>query len=97
MGKINLWTVVQHSAVLTRHAEFVRGLETAIVDNAKDRNAIRKAGGLLFDTWVEADDYAEEEMFREVPEGLIPRAPGTFASHKIDGLAVYVPRDKVTT
>ena len=95
MVKINLFTVVQHSGCgYGGDYTFRRGLEVRNVDNAKDRNAVQKAGGLLFDTWGKADNYCDEEMYRDVPEGafvLVPRAPGTFAAAEVDGLRVYVP------
>jgi hypothetical protein len=49
-----------------------------------------RAGGLLFPDVAFASDFANEEMYRDT-EGLLPKAPGTFADAKIDGLAIYRP------
>lgn len=85
------WTVVQHSGVTTGHSEFAAGLESKRVPYRRDQEAIVRAGGKLFDDYATAERYAEAEQWR-ITDGMIPRAPGTFAGNvRVDGLPVYVP------
>lgn len=88
------YTVVQHSAFArTEDPTFKQGLETRIVDTKKQQATVRVAGGMLFASYMEAEDYAEAQMY--LPQaryyGLAPEASGTFARAKIDGLRIYIP------
>jgi hypothetical protein len=84
------WTIVQHSGYSHGdNPQFAQGLEEAGVDKASDIARVEKAGGLLFASYMEASDFAEAEMYRDV-SGLIPRAPGKFARTKIGGRRVYI-------
>ena len=86
------YTVVQHSAYgYQQKPGWEQGLETRRVSKVKDQQAIEKAGGLLLNTYGEAEDFAEQAMYPPGVEGLYPAAAGTFASLKIDGLAIYIP------
>jgi hypothetical protein len=91
--KYQRWTVVQHSGYgYARNPQFKEGLEVRQVSNVTTARKIERLGGVLFDSWEAADAYAEEEMYATVQGfGLIPAAPGSFASMVVDGLAVYIP------
>ena len=90
------YTIVQHSAfVANGDTQFEGALETRSVANRKQEDYILRLGGLVFPDWVEADNYAMREQYREVPEpGLIAKAPGTFSNYKVDGCPLYLPREK---
>ena len=83
--------VVQHSAFgYKSDPTFAHALETRTVTAAQGRKVLA-AGGRVFPTYTEAEDFAEQEHYPTGYEGFYPRASGTFVSLKIDGLAVYVP------
>lgn len=90
-----LYTVVQHSAWTAKQdPQFERGLEVASI-NDRQAEKVRALGGLVFDSWVEADDWADAEMYPEGYTLLTPIAPGTFTKHniaKIEGRPIYVPK-----
>lgn len=86
------YTVVQHSGfVANDDPDFAKGLESAAV-NAKQEEKVWLAGGIVFDDYTAAENYADVEMYREVEGGLIPQAPGKFADLVIDGRRVYMPK-----
>lgn len=87
------WTVVQHSGITTGHMEFARGLEVAQINTVTELELVTSNGGVVFDTFVEATAYEESESYPR-GSGLAPQAPGTFARATLDGLRIYVPRDK---
>lgn len=85
------WAIVQHSGYgYGENPQFRRGLELRQVTTAQERR-VREVGGVVFDGYPEADDYALAEMFPPGYDGLTPRAPGSFARRRVDGLRVYVP------
>lgn len=89
-----LYTVVQHSAWVTkRDPQFEHALESAAITE-KQANKVRALGGLVFDSYGKAEDYAEAEQYPPGYAGLIPVARGTFTRHKlaeIEGRPIYVP------
>lgn len=90
MTRTMSYTVVQHSAwSANRDPQFKHALESARI-TAAQATQVRRQGGLVFGSYTDAEDYADAEQYQNV-EGLIARAPGTFASYRIDGRAVYVP------
>lgn len=85
-------TIVQHSAYgYGGDPTFARGLETRQLDTKAEIAKVEKAGGLVFDDYCEAEDFAMDAMYPPEATGFTPMAKGTFATVKIDGLAVYVP------
>lgn len=86
------WTVVQHSAAGYRYdPQFEQGLESRQLQNKNEMNQVEKAGGLIFDNYNDAEDFAEKACYPEGYMGLIPQARGTFSLTMIDGLRVYIP------
>jgi hypothetical protein len=95
MGKfVECWTVVQHSGFgYGSDPTFSRGLETREISKAAERDLVLQHKGVLFGSDMAAEQYCEVEMYRQVPEVLIPEAPGQFCLFfKIDGLRIYVPK-----
>lgn len=85
------WTLVQHSAwVANQDSQFKHGLEERMVRTAAEQREVQKVGGLLFDSYDEACKFAEDVQYPAGYNGIIPRAPGTFAG-SIDGSPIYVP------
>jgi hypothetical protein len=87
-----VWTVVQHSGYGYNHdPDFQQGLETRHVETRPEQDRIAKAGGLMFDSYTDAEDFADAAMYPPGYQGLMPRAAGTFSNLQIDGLAIYIP------
>ena len=105
MTEPNKYTVVQHSGFgYGSDPQFQHGLESRSVLTKAERERVTKAGGLLFDTYTEAEDFAADAMygtFKDDPGNtrtfdLTPRAKGTFSDKKVDGLRIYIPVREVT-
>lgn len=85
-------TIVQHSGFgYGGDHMFAKGLETRRVATVALARKIEQAGGLLFDSYAKAEDFAEAAMYPPDNSGLIPSARGTFAGLEVDGLALYIP------
>ena len=90
-NKVHGYAIVQHSGFgYGNKSEFARGLETRAVSKTQ-RKLVLALGGKVFDTYGEANNYAHEEMYAEA-QGLVPKAPGNFSSHSLDGLLIYIPQ-----
>ncbi len=86
------YTVVRHSGYGYAGKEgFAQGLEVRSIDKKSEINLVEKVGGLLFDTWKDADDFTDQACFPEGYEGMYPIAQGTFSSRCIDELQIYIP------
>jgi len=87
------WTLVQHSGYgYAAKPAFKLGVETRQVEGAKEIERVRRAGGMLFDSYGEAEDQADIENYPKGYEGLEPRVLGTFADAEVDQLRVYIPK-----
>lgn len=85
-------TVVQHSAWgYKKDGRFAAGLESREIQTLDQLLNVRRAGGLVFQSYGEAEEYARREAYPPEVKGLIPRAPGKFSARCIDGLAIYLP------
>lgn len=86
------WTVVQHSGFGYAHdRQFEHAVESRNVATKKEQEMVLKVGGLLFDTYGQAEDFCEEANYPADHVGLIPDVQGTFADKDVDGLKVYIP------
>lgn len=87
------YTIVQHSGYGYAGKEgFARGLEVRTVSTKRLEAAVRRIGGLIFDSHREATDFEDKASFPNESVGIYPQAQGTFSEHlKVDGLAVYIP------
>lgn len=90
------WTVVQHSAYgYKKDYEFQYGLESRLLKNKRETALARKAGGLIFDDYMAAEDYCMNEMYPEETKGITPRSPGNFSTKSIGGLRIYLPKVEI--
>lgn len=86
------WTLVQHSGYgYANKPGFEHGLETRMIETKTQRKQIVKLGGVIFATYGQAEDAAETFMYPDGVEGMYPKAQGTFADFKVDGLRLYLP------
>ena len=91
------YAIIQHTGVLTGHAEFEQAVESRAVTTAADQDAVTNASGLLFDTYGEAEDFCEAANYPPGVEGLIPRAAGSFTTTAtVLGCKIYLPVREVT-
>lgn len=91
MTRICKWTLVQHSGYgYGGNAGFKYGLETREINNVTDLRKVMKAGGVVFDNYMDAG-RAEEELPYKNNSSLYPKVHGTFSDEMIDGLRIYIP------
>lgn len=87
------YTVVQHSGFgYADDPQFARGLESRRLRTAGERNVVEHVGGMVFDGYAAAEDYAFAQMYPPGVSGMIPAVHGRFAEQCIDGLRIYLPR-----
>ncbi len=85
-------TVVQHSGFgYNGDPIFSQGLETRQITTVAEARKVEKAGGILFDSYEEAERFADKAMYPADNRGMVPTARGTFSAVEIDGLALYIP------
>lgn len=90
------WTLVQHSGYgYAGKPGFKQGLEVRSLNRKNQLTAVTKAGGMLFDSYMEAHDMMEKLMYPEDYTGIYPQFRGTFSSHQVDGLRVAIPLREV--
>ena len=91
-----MYVVVQHSGYgYAGDSTFKKGLEVRSLETEAQVGKIVAMGGKVFPTWADADNYCEREMWRNTHgTSLIPSADGTFSYEKVDGLAIYIPKEK---
>jgi hypothetical protein len=91
------WIIVQHSGFeYGGKPGFGQAAETRMVSTARQRNLVEKAGGVLFENCVEAEEFSELANYPEGSEGIYPRAFGSFSPLMIGGLRIYIPARQVT-
>lgn len=83
------YTLVQHSAASLGTPGFRAAVENAAIATAAQEAKIRKAGGLVFDTYEASSDAEYAENYPPGVEGMYPRVRGRFA--KVGPLRVYIP------
>ncbi len=92
------WTVVRHSGFgYGNNPQFIGGLESHDVNTKAAIKKVEAAGGLIFDGYSEAEDFAEFAMYYK-SKGLIPTADlyGGFSKKAIDGLQIFIPTTGIT-
>jgi hypothetical protein len=88
----NKWTIVQHSGYgYKRNPQFQHAVEVRKTESAAEERRVEKAGGILFDTYMEAENFAERANYPVGHVGIIPDARGTFSVWVIDDLHIYIP------
>jgi hypothetical protein len=92
------WTLVQHSAYgYGEKPGWEKAVETRQITTPAELKRVQDAGGMIFDSYGEADD---QEMKSNYPEGtgdkiMYPSVLGTFSDKQLDGLKIYVPARQV--
>jgi len=86
-----MYTLVQHSGFVVsgkmdfKHAVELRSLcETSV-------EAVREAGGLIFETYSAASSAEFNENYPPDVHGMIPRVSGSFSQSKVQGQRIYIP------
>lgn len=93
------WTLVQHSGYgFGGDTQFIRAVEIASIETKKEIDTIEKLGGLIFDSYIDADEAEYAENYPDPnDQSIIPNCRGTFARAKISGLKIYIPLSKDKT
>lgn len=92
------WTLVQHSAYgYAEKPGWEHAVETRSINTTAEIHRVLKAGGLVFETYSEAD---EQEYKSNYPDGAgdkitYPHVQGTFSQTELDGLKIYIPKREV--
>jgi len=91
------WTIVQHSAYGNGGKPgFVQATETRIVLTPRERRLVEESGGLLFESYVEAEEFSEQANYPQGHEGLYSQRRGKFSQRDIDGPRIYLPVRQAT-
>ncbi len=86
------WTMVQHTGFTGGgNPQFEQSVEKRSVRGAKVIAAIKAAGGVVFDDYLEADAFEDAANYPPGVSGLIPQAAGRFTNIKNFPEPVYVP------
>lgn len=89
------WTLVQHSGFgYAEKPGFRLAVEMREV-TGKGIERVKKAGGVLFDTYSECSEAEDRENYPPGVDGILPTVRGTFHKLQIDGLALYLPDPKL--
>lgn len=88
----HVYTLVQHSGyVVGKDPSFARAVEYRGITPAVAER-VRKYGGVILNTYEEADNAEYDENYPPEVAGIIPRVRGTFDPiHKIQGSPLYIP------
>lgn len=88
------WTLIWHTGwTETQHVEFERAVQSSPIRSTVERRAVLLAGGLVFEEYAAAEDFAEAVNYPPSVQGLIPFFDGQIVPTQINGLSVYVPTD----
>jgi hypothetical protein len=86
------WTVVQHSGFGYKgNPQFEHAVEVRQIHVIGELHRVERAGGMILDSYMEAEAFAERANYRPSNKGIIPDARGTFSNLKIDDLCIYIP------
>jgi hypothetical protein len=88
----NKWTVVQHSGYGYKgNPQFEQAVETRQLQTLGEQRLVERSGGVVFDSYLIAEEFAERANYPADYGGIIPDARGTFSKLMIDGLKIYKP------
>ncbi len=88
------WTIVRHSAWgYKSDGTFKRAVQSAHVSTISERRRVETAGGVIFASYLEAEEFCEKANYRDgLIEGLIPNVEGRFSlDQALASLEIYVP------
>ena len=91
------WTIVQHSGFgYGNKVGFKYGLEPRSLKTKASQNRVIKAGGVLYESYMAADDAAEGFMYPPGHRSIYPncRPFGGFGRAKVDGLRLFIPKQE---
>ena len=87
------YTLVQHSAWVARQDHvFKQAVEEVSIPDALVE-VVSKAGGVVLPDYKTAYDRSVVENYPPEVEGLHPKCSGTFAKRKVQGAALYIPKE----
>ena len=93
------WTLVQHSGFgYEEKPGWDKAVETRQITTAEELKRVESVGGLIFDSYGEADKQMYASNY---PQGVeiegkdfrltYPEVLGTFSDKELDGLRIYIP------
>ena len=86
------YTVVQHSGYgYKQNPQFRLAVESRRCVKNADIRQVMRAGGLLFDTYDEAEAFCKKANYPPGNNGLIPTVRGQFSQMMVDDLKIYIP------
>jgi hypothetical protein len=86
------YTLVQHSGYNAGgNPQFSMSVEAVSVSTREEERAVKRAGGVLFDSFDEASDQEERENYPPEVAWLIPYVRGSFSKVRHDGSPIYLP------
>ena len=90
MSKNFGFTLVSHSGYdWGGNQSFSNGVEVVAVTSAKQVRIINDSGGIVFSSYIEADDFSMDVMYPDDYKGIIPKARGGFGP-KTGNLRLYI-------
>jgi hypothetical protein len=86
------WTVVQHSGFGYKgNPQFERAVEVRQIHNQGELRLVERVGGMILDSYMEAEAFAERANYTPSNNSIIPNARGTFSKLMLDDLRIYIP------
>jgi hypothetical protein len=86
------WTVVQHSGFGYKdNPQFEHAVEVRQIHNEGELRRVERVGGILLNSYMEAEAFAERANYTPSNKSIIPNARGTFSKLQIDALCIYIP------
>jgi hypothetical protein len=86
------YTIVQHAGyAIGKDPQFCRGVQSARVVQEAQLAAVERAGGRVFRSLSEAENYCSRQNYPMGYHGLQPVAEGRFSDEHIEGQPIYIP------
>lgn len=95
MAKVEKWTLVQHSAFgYAEKPGWEHAVETRSLHTDAEVKRVKQAGGMIFDTYGEAEDQVMKSCYPDGPGDTLtyPHVLGTFSDKMVDDLRIYIPK-----
>jgi hypothetical protein len=92
MTAIRKYVIVQHSGYgYNGNPQFKQAVEVRVIGTVGEQRRVETVGGILFDEYMEAENFAEKANYPADNLSIMPEAKGTFSDLLIDGLRIYIP------
>jgi len=85
------YTAVRHEAHYLGNHQFAKCVVHGAITTDKELERVQKAGGVVFDDFIEADDWFYKVNYHAEVEGLVARARGYFSKSVLEGQHIYIP------